>query len=329
MFKCCFKQSIEKKTIENHSDHDMIQRTYRNSASSIIRILLLGTGESGKSTLIKQIKISYVRLYTTEEKKSFISDIRHTLHEIVYEIAIYIKRNNLWNQLDENTSHSVNYLLNWGELGPSTYLKEYFDNVFQLWQNAFIQSSKDIFFSSDIIDCGNYFLGRLKDISKPNYVPNDEDILKCRKPTKEIQKISFRMKLPRAYGKLNQEFWMFDVGGQRNERRKWIQTFAGVHAVLFLVATSEFNQTLREDNTQNRLKESLTLFQEVWTSRFLLYSGFILFLNKQDVLRTKIENDVRLEDYFPKFKDWKRQRSHLNNYEQAKTFIREEFMAEH
>lgn len=43
-------------------------------------------------------------------------------------------------------------------------------------------------------------------------------------------------------------------------------------------------------------------------------------------MKTKIENDVRLEDYFPKFKDWKRQRSHLNNYEQAKTFIREEFM---
>lgn len=74
---------------------------------------------------------------------------------------------------------------------------------------------------------------------------------------------------------------MFDVGGQRGERRKWIQVFDGISAILFLCASSGFNTKIREDNETNRLKESLRLFEEVWTSRFLQDAGFILFLNKQ------------------------------------------------
>ena len=54
---------------------------------------------------------------------------------------------------------------------------------------------------------------------------------------------------------------MFDVGGQRDERRKWIQCFNDVTAIIFVTAMSGYNLTLREDATQNRLKESLDLFK--------------------------------------------------------------------
>ena len=38
---------------------------------------------------------------------------------------------------------------------------------------------------------------------------------------------------------------MIDVGGQRSERRKWIHSFENVTSVMFLVAISEYDQTLR------------------------------------------------------------------------------------
>jgi guanine nucleotide-binding protein G(i) subunit alpha len=40
---------------------------------------------------------------------------------------------------------------------------------------------------------------------------------------------------------------MFDVGGQRSERKKWIHCFEGVTAIIFIVALSEYDLTLAED----------------------------------------------------------------------------------
>jgi len=60
---------------------------------------------------------------------------------------------------------------------------------------------------------------------------------------------------------------MFDVGGQRDERRKWIQCFNDVTAIIFVAAASSYNLVLREDATQNRVQESLELFASIWTNR--------------------------------------------------------------
>lgn len=41
---------------------------------------------------------------------------------------------------------------------------------------------------------------------------------------------------------------MFDVGGQRSERKKWIHCFEGVTAIIFCVALSEYDMLLAEDD---------------------------------------------------------------------------------
>lgn len=42
-------------------------------------------------------------------------------------------------------------------------------------------------------------------------------------------------------------FRMFDVGGQRSERKKWIHCFEGVTAIIFCVALSDYDLVLAED----------------------------------------------------------------------------------
>lgn len=39
---------------------------------------------------------------------------------------------------------------------------------------------------------------------------------------------------------------MFDVGGQRSERKKWIHCFEAVTSIIFCVALSEYDQGLLE-----------------------------------------------------------------------------------
>lgn len=43
---------------------------------------------------------------------------------------------------------------------------------------------------------------------------------------------------------------MFDVGGQRSERKKWIHCFENVTSIIFCVALSEYDQVLLEESNQ-------------------------------------------------------------------------------
>ena len=93
---------------------------------------------------------------------------------------------------------------------------------------------------------------------------------------------------------------MVDVGGQKSERRKWIHCFEGVDAVMYLTAISEYDQFLAEDDTQNRLEESLNLFNTIIHYPWFLASPIILFMNKIDLLKEKLEYS-NLADTWPDF----------------------------
>lgn len=72
-------------------------------------------------------------------------------------------------------------------------------------------------------------------------MPTDQDVLRSRVKTTGITETTF------VIGDLT--YRMFDVGGQRSERKKWIHCFENVTAIIFLVAISEYDQVLIEDET--------------------------------------------------------------------------------
>lgn len=71
------------------------------------------------------------------------------------------------------------------------------------------------------------------------YIPTDQDLLRSRLRTTGITETIFDL------GQLT--YRMFDVGGQRSERKKWIHCFENVNVLLFLVAISGYDQCLVED----------------------------------------------------------------------------------
>ena len=78
----------------------------------------------------------------------------------------------------------------------------------------------------------------------PDYLPNDQDVLRSRLRTTGITETLFEL------GQLN--YHMFDVGGQRSERKKWVHCFEGVHCLMFVAALSGYDQCLVEDKTAVR-----------------------------------------------------------------------------
>lgn len=83
-------------------------------------------------------------------------------------------------------------------------------------------------------------------------------------------------------------FRLVDVGGQRSERRKWIHCFEGVSAILYVMAINEYDEKLFEDESVNRMHESIELFASVCKEKFLKNIPIIVFLNKVDLFMDKI-----------------------------------------
>ncbi|NWT48405.1 GNAO protein, partial [Chroicocephalus maculipennis] len=93
---------------------------------------------------------------------------------------------------------------------------------------------------------------------------------------------------------------LFDVGGQRSERKKWIHCFEDVTAIIFCVALSGYDQVLHEDETTNRMHESLKLFDSICNNKWFTDTSIILFLNKKDIFEEKIKKSP-LAICFPEY----------------------------
>ncbi|XP_041988590.1 guanine nucleotide-binding protein G(f) subunit alpha [Aricia agestis] len=291
------------------------------SYNNAIKLLLLGTGESGKTTILKQMRILHVQGFSYSEKAKKVAHIRHNTHESIYDIVRNMPALSIALHNPKNIQ-SQQYILKIGPDGPLEYTEDYFDHVRALWRDPGVRECYRRSNEYQLLDSAEYFLDRIDLIEKADYVPSDADILRCRQKTTGIQKIEFKVKVPKSMHGGVQEFWMFDVGGQRGERKKWIQVFEGIHAIWFMVACSDFDQTLREDHTQNRLAESLALFEDVWHSRFLLEAGLIVFLNKQDILQAKVSQGRSIARYFPAYDNFQ---LHADEYTRTKMFIKSLF----
>ena len=121
-----------------------------------------------------------------------------------------------------------------------------------------------------------------------DYLPDDDDILRSRRATTGINEIEMEIKTV--------PFRFVDVGGQRTQRQKWHLCFSDVTAILFLASSSEYDEYLREDGTTNRLEESCKVFDTLINYKVLKNVEFILFLNKHDLLKEKIQK-INLKTY--------------------------------
>lgn len=259
------------------------------------RLLLLGAGESGKSTLVKQMRILHEETpFSEEEKKQKVAEIRRNVRESI--VTILTAMPNIEPPVsisDPAVNAKRTWVLEEHGRADFDYSPQFYEATEALWADPCVQACFERSNEYQLIDCAKYFLDKVGVVKHEDFNPSEQDILRARVLTSGIFETKFRVD--------KVKFHMFDVGGQRDERRKWIQCFNDVTAIIFVAASSSYNMVLREDNTQNRLREALDLFRSIWNNRWLRTISVILFLNKQDLLEDKIKSGRRLEDYFPEF----------------------------
>jgi guanine nucleotide-binding protein subunit alpha len=186
------------------------------------------------------------------------------------------------------------------------------DAIKMLWtSDSGVQQAYERRAEFQLNDSASYFFDVIDRCAASDYKPVDQDILRARVKTTGIVEAEFDVE--------GYHFRVFDVGGQRAERRKWIHCFENVTAVIFIIGASEYDQVLYEDETQNRMTEALDLFNEICNSRWFENTSFILFLNKKDLLKQKLDKGVDLRRCFPDY-------SGGSDYTKAIARIKEEFL---
>lgn len=278
----------------------------------IMKLLLLGSGESGKSTIFKQMKIIHHNGYSQDECVKFKDVVYTNLLMDMRNICLNVEK--LGYKFDnEETQAAAERIVAASEITmitkPSS-LTHLFSDVKVLAKDQGVWATWARRNEYPVNDTANYYIENVDRISAPNFVPDQNDIVRSRVKTVGITETKFDIQ--------GVKFKLVDVGGQRNERKKWANVVEGVSAIIFVIALSEYNQNLFEDDTVNRMQESLHLFTETVNSRFFKDTSLIVFFNKNDLFTEKIKNhDLRIA--FPDYE------GALGDYETALKFITDKY----
>ncbi|KAK3106695.1 hypothetical protein FSP39_025335 [Pinctada imbricata] len=303
----CYNSPEEAKRARMRDKHiSRVLKQHQREELKRLKILLLGTGESGKSTITKQMRIIHINGFDMKERMEKIWDIRRNVKESIVVLLLAMQELDISLQNQENEK-SREFILNNAGNPDAQRTNDFLEHAEKLWSDEGVQECYSRVHEQgfQLIDSAKYFLDKLVEIQSPAYIPSDQDILRCRCVTTSIQHIEFDV----PDGGNMVKFNVYDVGGQQGERKKWIQVFDSVTAILFVADCSSFDQTLREDPEKNRLLEALENFEQVWNNRFLRYVSILLFINKIDVLAEKVlkgrcieELTAMYPDIFPDFK---------------------------
>ncbi|KFB50440.1 GTP-binding protein (o) alpha subunit, gnao [Anopheles sinensis] len=273
--------------IERNLKEDGIQ------AAKDIKLLLLGAGESGKSTIVKQMKIIHESGFTSEDFKQYRPVVySNTIQSLVAILRampnLSIAFGNNERECDAKMVFDVVQRMH----DTEPFSEDLLLAMKRLWSDSGVQECFCRSNEYQLNDSAKYFLDDLDRLGAKDYQPTEQDILRTRVKTTGIVEVHFSFK--------NLNFKLFDVGGQRSERKKWIHCFEDVTAIIFCVAMSEYDQVLHEDETTNRMQESLKLFDSICNNKWFTDTSIILFLNKKDLFEEKIRKSP-LTICFPEY----------------------------
>jgi GTPase SAR1 family protein len=274
-------ERIRSKELERQAQSDHM------AEAQINKLLLLGAGESGKSTLFKQMISIYGTGFPESERKTFeliiYNNIITSMQTLLTAVPNFggegVIGDPSYKPGEVACADSLAYVKDMAQDAPIELSNVHHFKA--LWADKAVQTAFENRSNFQLTDSAQYFFDKIEDIGQEDYLPTEQDVLRSRVRTTGIVENNFEID--------SNQFKMFDVGGQRNERKKWIHCFENVTAVLFVGVLSEYDLVLYEDESMNRMEETLNLFEEICNSRWFRETSIILFLNKMDMFEEKIQ----------------------------------------
>ncbi|KAF8707058.1 hypothetical protein AX14_013708 [Amanita brunnescens Koide BX004] len=274
-----------------HREAEKLLKEAKIKLASQVKVLLLGSGDSGKSTILKQMRVIHRLPFTATEIENFrqitfdnvLRGLRYVL-DAMEEMDMKVS--------EENIEHVGTIEAAGDVVEGEPFPVVYYEPLKALWNDPNVQRAWERGNEAALPENLPYFFASLERLFNPGYKPNEQDIIHCRARSTGITETTFRLR--------DHEMLMVDVGGQKSERRKWIHCFQDVTSILFLVSLSGYDQCLFEDRDANQMQDAMTIWDSICHSQWFKHTSIILFLNKNDLFEHKIQHS-HIRNFFPDF----------------------------
>ncbi|CAL1536794.1 unnamed protein product [Lymnaea stagnalis] len=308
----------------NISAHDMEQAARRRSKTiddsleaerlrqaRTVKVLMLGLSGAGKSTLAKQVRMIHEKGFADKEKALYREVVRNNVASAMVGVLTEMDAHGVLFGTEElrQTANSIK-----DRLRSSDSHKAIVDMRHSLALLTSQKVLKDFMETSIDVETSqlNHYLFRSLDkILSDSYAPSDYDILRVRQKTTGLNEILFHFK--------GFEFRLCDVDGHCSVKKKWLQNFENVSAILFTVALSSYDVKSKDNDDQTELHDAMKVFTTVCAYDGFRRAPIILFLNKKDVFQQKLKK-VPLTVAFSDYKG-------TSDYTEACQFVQAKFEA--
>jgi guanine nucleotide-binding protein G(z) subunit alpha len=271
-----------------------------------VKIILVGTSASGKTTLAKQLRIITTEgdPFDREETEIYKKLIRYNLITNFGAIGTLIKRFSEEEKEAKASGKEIsletrarikktkgilpNTIANLAKISEYKYdadvtnneNEELFTYVKNVCQDERLMENFD--YELTYI---RHYTNKIESVLAVDYTPTLDDILRTRQRTTGFSDLSFIK---------DKVMWeIFDVGGQLAERRKWelIANSNKINAVVFCMSLADFQDTNQETG-KTCLIDTLELFRRVVKESWVNGKALIIFLNKTDLFKERLEKGV-------------------------------------
>ena len=189
----CGPSSTEQQAIDISNKIDENLHKDKETFKRAIKLLLLGAGESGKSTIVKQMRVIHGYGYTPGERKQYRAVVHSNTIQSLVAIMTAMKRLEIEFD-DQSRSEDKNLFIRITSINQNTEQEithELGKIMTRLWKDEGLQHCFSRSREYQLNDSAAYFLNDLNRISKSQYVPTEEDVLKTRVRTTGVVQTQF------------------------------------------------------------------------------------------------------------------------------------------
>ena len=291
----------ERIEFEQKSDADEHETEYKHIEQRKIKLLILGAGLTGKSTILKQLRRIYGRQYDKNELLAAKPQLTANTIEAMRTLAIYSSVLNDQGKKECRVSDELNQIRKRVSRmsHKQKFTLEHYNDFVKLWFDDGIRNV--LKYQNQFIvgrNCERFFRNMAK-YYDDDYIPTFEDLVSLTQRTTGVNKIKFVISDTCSY--TEELYDIFDVGGMKNERRRWMLFFEDTAGVLFVVGLDGFNKLLWEDNRNNRLREDIGLFRGLINLAAFDDAKVFVVLNRFDLFVKDVEDGYKFSEYFKSF----------------------------